>query len=205
MTSVLESPMPASRVARRSSAAASILASSSSSRSSPRGSPTGWTGYPSSNPSTPPSTTHRPPKSPWDSAIPSITRSSQRSPRRDRASSGKRCSWWPMRSAWRLDEVRCVAEYAQTTDDLQLPGDWTIKTGCVAGIDVRWKGLLEEPRGHRDPWCLDQRSDAGACLVDCLRLHHHGRGSTDHQEHPELRATAGFRRPRLSTTSSCSG
>ncbi|WP_319455637.1 MULTISPECIES: dihydrodipicolinate reductase [unclassified Mycobacterium] len=41
-----------------------------------------------------------------------------------------------------LDEVRCEAEYAQTTEDLQLPGDWAIKAGCVAGIDVRWKGIL---------------------------------------------------------------
>jgi hypothetical protein len=41
-----------------------------------------------------------------------------------------------------LDGVCCVAEYAQTTEDLTLPGDWTIKKGCVAGIDVRWRGTL---------------------------------------------------------------
>jgi hypothetical protein len=41
-----------------------------------------------------------------------------------------------------LDDTRCEVEYAQTTEDLQLPGDWTIAAGCVAGIDVRWKGLL---------------------------------------------------------------
>ncbi|BBZ43823.1 NAD(P)H-dependent amine dehydrogenase family protein [Mycobacterium parmense] len=41
-----------------------------------------------------------------------------------------------------LDEVRCEAEYAQTTADLHLPGDWTIAKGCVAGIHVRWKGIL---------------------------------------------------------------
>ncbi len=40
--------------------------------------------------------------------------------------------------------MRCEAEYAQTTEDLELPGDWTIAAGCVAGIDVRWKGLLGE-------------------------------------------------------------
>ncbi|MCV7155316.1 NAD(P)H-dependent amine dehydrogenase family protein [Mycolicibacterium pyrenivorans] len=45
-----------------------------------------------------------------------------------------------------LDDIRCEAEYAQTTEDLELPGDWTIATGCVAGIDVRWKGIL----GGRD-------------------------------------------------------
>lgn len=41
-----------------------------------------------------------------------------------------------------LEEVRCEAEYARTTVDLQLPGDWTIAKNCVAGIDVRWKGIL---------------------------------------------------------------
>ncbi|MBB2990858.1 hypothetical protein FHR72_002331 [Mycolicibacterium iranicum] len=45
-----------------------------------------------------------------------------------------------------LDDVRCEAEYAQTTEDLSLPGDWTIGAGCVAGIDVRWIGVL----GGRD-------------------------------------------------------
>ncbi|WP_197373115.1 NAD(P)H-dependent amine dehydrogenase family protein [Mycolicibacterium baixiangningiae] len=40
-----------------------------------------------------------------------------------------------------LDDIRCEAEYAHTTEDLTLPGDWTIKAGCVAGIDVRWKGF----------------------------------------------------------------
>jgi hypothetical protein len=41
-----------------------------------------------------------------------------------------------------LDDVRCDVEYAQTTEDLQLPGDWIIKKGCVAGVDVRWKGFV---------------------------------------------------------------
>jgi 2,4-diaminopentanoate dehydrogenase len=41
-----------------------------------------------------------------------------------------------------LDEVRCDAEYAQTTEDLHLPGDWTIGKGCVAGVDVRWQGIV---------------------------------------------------------------
>jgi hypothetical protein len=41
-----------------------------------------------------------------------------------------------------LDGVRCDAEYAQTTEDLHLPGDWTIGQGCVAGVDVRWKGIV---------------------------------------------------------------
>ncbi|MFV1365163.1 dihydrodipicolinate reductase [Mycolicibacterium elephantis] len=40
-----------------------------------------------------------------------------------------------------LDEVRCDVAYAQTTEDLHLPGDWTIPKGCVAGVDVGWKGI----------------------------------------------------------------
>lgn len=45
-----------------------------------------------------------------------------------------------------LDEIRCEAEYAQATEDVHLPGDWTIEKGCVAGIDVRWRGFV----GDRD-------------------------------------------------------
>lgn len=40
-----------------------------------------------------------------------------------------------------LDEVRCDAEYAQTTADLDL-GSWTIPAGCVAGVYASWKGIL---------------------------------------------------------------
>jgi hypothetical protein len=53
-----------------------------------------------------------------------------------------------------LDDIRCSAEYSQTTEDLHLPGDWTIERGCVAGMVVRWQGYV----GERDvieirmPW-----------------------------------------------------
>ncbi|MBF6220310.1 dihydrodipicolinate reductase [Nocardia abscessus] len=40
-----------------------------------------------------------------------------------------------------LDEVRCDAEYAQTTADLNL-GSWTISAGCVAGVHASWKGRV---------------------------------------------------------------
>jgi hypothetical protein len=40
-----------------------------------------------------------------------------------------------------LDEVRCDAEFAQTTADLDL-GSWTLKAGCVAGVAASWKGLV---------------------------------------------------------------
>jgi hypothetical protein len=42
-----------------------------------------------------------------------------------------------------LDDVRCDAEYAQTTDDLDL-GSWTISAGCVAGVAASWKGFVGE-------------------------------------------------------------
>ena len=46
-----------------------------------------------------------------------------------------------------LDEVRCDAEYAQTTEDLDL-GSWTIPAGCVAGVYASWKGIVD----GNDPW-----------------------------------------------------
>jgi hypothetical protein len=42
-----------------------------------------------------------------------------------------------------LDDVRCEAEFAQTTDDLDL-GSWTIPAGCVAGVHARWQGWVAE-------------------------------------------------------------
>jgi 2,4-diaminopentanoate dehydrogenase len=41
-----------------------------------------------------------------------------------------------------LDEVRCVAEHAQTTADLDL-GSWTIAAGCVAGVYASWQGIVD--------------------------------------------------------------
>jgi hypothetical protein len=40
-----------------------------------------------------------------------------------------------------LDEIVCEAEYAQTTEDLDL-GSWTIPKGCVAGIAASWQGRV---------------------------------------------------------------
>jgi hypothetical protein len=40
-----------------------------------------------------------------------------------------------------LDEIVCEAEYAQTTEDLDL-GSWTIKAGCVAGLAASWQGRV---------------------------------------------------------------
>jgi hypothetical protein len=44
-----------------------------------------------------------------------------------------------------LDEIRCDAEYAQTTEALDL-GAWTINAGCVAGVFASWQGIA---RGQR--------------------------------------------------------
>ena len=38
-----------------------------------------------------------------------------------------------------LDEVRCVAEFAKTTQALDL-GSWTIPADCVAGVSASWQG-----------------------------------------------------------------
>lgn len=40
-----------------------------------------------------------------------------------------------------LDEVRCVAEFAQTTEDLAMES-WTIDAGCVAGVYISWQGIV---------------------------------------------------------------
>lgn len=40
-----------------------------------------------------------------------------------------------------LDEVRCDAEHARTTEDLVM-ASWTIPAGHVAGVAASWKGLV---------------------------------------------------------------
>lgn len=40
-----------------------------------------------------------------------------------------------------LDDIVCVPEYAQTTEDLDL-GSWTIAAGCVAGVAASWQGRV---------------------------------------------------------------
>ena len=41
-----------------------------------------------------------------------------------------------------LDDVRCEAEFAQTTADLEM-ASWTIPAGCVAGVYISWQGILD--------------------------------------------------------------
>ena len=40
-----------------------------------------------------------------------------------------------------LDDVVCEAEYAKTTEDLDL-GSWKIRAGCVAGVAGSWRGKV---------------------------------------------------------------
>ena len=40
-----------------------------------------------------------------------------------------------------LDEITCVSEYAQTTEDLPM-ASWTIKAGHVAGVFASWQGIV---------------------------------------------------------------
>ena len=64
-----------------------------------------------------------------------------------------------------LDEVRCEAEYAQTTEDLDL-GSWTIPAGCVAGVAASWKGLVGDRDDRRAQRPVAQGPDARAGLED---------------------------------------
>lgn len=41
-----------------------------------------------------------------------------------------------------LDEITCVAEYAQTTADLPM-ASWTIPAGHVAGVFASWRGIAD--------------------------------------------------------------
>jgi hypothetical protein len=41
-----------------------------------------------------------------------------------------------------LDEIVCEAEFAQTTEDLDL-GSWKIAAGCVAGLFASWQGRID--------------------------------------------------------------
>jgi hypothetical protein len=40
-----------------------------------------------------------------------------------------------------LDEIKCMAEYAQTTEDLAM-ASWTIPAGHVAGVYASWQGIV---------------------------------------------------------------
>jgi hypothetical protein len=66
-----------------------------------------------------------------------------------------------------LDEVRCEAEYAQTTEDLDL-GSWQIPAGCVAGVAVSWRGIHD----GRVVVALDARWRKGRTLDPDWQVEH---------------------------------
>jgi len=69
-----------------------------------------------------------------------------------------------------FDDVRCDAEHAQTTADLDL-GSWTIPAGCVAGVYASWKGLV----GDKTVVELNVRWRKGQSLEPDWRLDHGAR------------------------------
>jgi hypothetical protein len=89
-----------------------------------------------------------------------------------------------------LDEVHCEPTYAQTTEDLHLPGDWTIAKGCVAGIDVRWKGILggREVIEVRGVWTKGQSLDPAWSTDFGYTITVEGR--------PTIKSTLSFEPPR---------
>jgi hypothetical protein len=66
-----------------------------------------------------------------------------------------------------LDAVRCEAEYAQTTRDLDL-GSWSIPAGCVAGVAVSWQGV----RSGRTQVALNARWRKGDHLEPDWQIEH---------------------------------
>ncbi len=63
-----------------------------------------------------------------------------------------------------LDEVRCDAEYAETTEDLDL-GSWTISAGCVAGVPASWQGIVRGESADRVVVEINVRWRKGQSLV----------------------------------------
>ncbi len=93
-----------------------------------------------------------------------------------------------------LDDVRCDAEYAQTTEDLDL-GSWTIPAGCVAGVYASWQGIV----GGKTVVEMNVRwrkgQDAGTGLEDRPgRLGYRGGRPADGEHDGRLPATAGLHR-----------
>ena len=92
-----------------------------------------------------------------------------------------------------LDDVRCEAEFAQTTADLEM-ASWTIPAGCVAGVYISWQGILDGKTRHRPQRPLAQRSDARTGLEDRQRrLGHSGRRPADGDHQGRLPAATVFR------------
>ena len=66
-----------------------------------------------------------------------------------------------------FDEVKCVAEFAQTTELLEMDS-WSIDAGCVAGIAASWQGWV----GDRKVVSLDVRWRKGQTLEPDWPIEH---------------------------------
>ena len=94
-----------------------------------------------------------------------------------------------------LDEVRCEAEYAQTTADLDM-ASWTIPAGCVAGVYVSWQGIVGGKTVDRPQRPVAQGTDARTRLEDRPgRLGDPGRRAADGDHEGRLPAAARTSRP----------
>ena len=92
-----------------------------------------------------------------------------------------------------LDEVRCVAEFAQTTADLEM-ASWTIPAGCVAGRLHQLAGRRRRHHPDRPECAVAQGADARARLEDRTgRLGHPDRRAADGDHQGRLPAAAVLR------------
>ena len=95
-----------------------------------------------------------------------------------------------------LDEIVCEAEYAQTTEDLEM-ASWTIKAGHVAGVFASWQGRV----GGKTVVDLNVRWRKGQTLDPDWKLDGDGwtitiDGLPDGQHAGRLPAAAGHDRER---------
>ncbi|EUA78560.1 dihydrodipicolinate reductase domain protein [Mycobacterium xenopi 4042] len=91
-----------------------------------------------------------------------------------------------------LDEVRCQAEYAHTTADLDL-GSWTIAAGCVAGVYASWQGVV----GGKTLVELNVRWRKGQTLEPDWKIDQDG-WVIQIDGRPTVKTTVGFLPPRIS-------
>ncbi len=95
-----------------------------------------------------------------------------------------------------FDEVVCEAEYAQTTEDLDL-GSWQIPAGCVAGVAASWHGKVGRPDDRRTARAVEEGADARAGLADRLRLPRRDRRPPDDPDEARHPAAPRLRRHDL--------
>ena len=104
-----------------------------------------------------------------------------------------------------LDEIRCEAEYAQTTEDLRPRRRGPSPPGCVAGVAASWKGLV----GDQVVVELNVRWRKGTTLEPDWKIEQDGwviqiDGHADGHPQRRLPARRPTSRPRRSPTSWCS-